>query len=147
VDGALVVLREIDLNPGQPARANRVQRVCLRKLRERARRPVPNAAGIDQTIHDVDQHGGSLSPELDDAEILAVRFGRIHAFGHVRDAPAPDLHLHLFIAEEGLAGLAIREQQRVVVACGQEVVQERGVEKNITIQDHESLIKQRSTHP
>ena len=60
---------------------------------------------------------------------------------------AADLHFHLFVAERRLVGLAIGEEQRVLVARGEQVVQEHRVEKHVTIQDHEPLIKQRSCHP
>ena len=90
---ALVVLREIDLNPGEAARADGVQRSHLRELAKRTRRPVAQAAGGDEPVHDVDQLGAALRAELHDAEVLAVGVVRIHLLRHLAHpaaaAPAP----------------------------------------------------------
>ena len=55
------------------------------------------------------------------------------SFDISRTRPHADLHLHLLVAERRLVGLAIGEEQRVLVARGQQVVQKDRVEKNVTI--------------
>ena len=71
--------------------------------------------------------------ELHDPEVLAVRVGRIHLLRNLAHAAAADLHLHLFVAEGGLVGLAIGDEQRVLVFRGHQVAEEHRVEENVTI--------------
>ena len=103
------------------------------RLCKRARRPVPLAARGDQPIHDVDEGGGACRTEFDDPQVLAVRLRRVHSLGHVDDPAASNLDLHLLVAEQRLVGLAIREEQRVVVTSRQKIVEQHRMENYVTI--------------
>ncbi len=99
---------------------------------ERPRGPVAQTAAGDQAVHDADDLPRPLRAEFHDAEVLAVGIVRVHLLRDVDDTAAADLDLHLFVAE-GLPGLAIGEQEGVLVARAQQVVQKDGVEENVTI--------------
>ena len=130
---ALVILGKVDLGPGEAARADGMERSNLRELAERPRRPIAHAAGGNQAVHDGDELGGAFRSELHDAEVLAVGVFGIHLLRHLAHPPAPDLHLHLFVAEGSLVGFTIGDEQRVLVFRGKEVAEEHRVEENVTI--------------
>jgi len=145
--GALIVLGEVDFNPGKPARPDGVKRVRSGELAKRAGGPVLHASGGDEPIHNVDKHCGPFRPEFYDSQVFAIRLRRVHGLRHLDHPATSDLDLHLLVAEGRLVGLAIREEQRILVAGGEQVVQKDRVKENVTIQYHEPLIQQRSCHP
>src|SRR5688500_9783414 len=93
-----VVVREVDLDPGEPAGADGVQRMLLREGGEGPRRPVAQPAPADEAVHDLDEGGGALSAKLDDTQVLAVRLRRVHLLGHVHYPAVTNLDLHFFVA-------------------------------------------------
>ena len=84
--------------------------------------------------------GALFGAELHDADVLAVRLGRVHRLRHVDDPAGADLHFHLLVAERRIARLAVIDEQCGVLVGSQEVIQQPGMEENVTIQDHEAFI-------
>ena len=71
--------------------------------------------------------------EFHDAQVLAVGLARIHRLGDVDDPVTADLHLHFLVAEQGLVGLPVGDEQGIFVTGRDQVVQEHRVEENVTI--------------
>src|SRR5688572_29257999 len=72
VNRAPVVFRKVDLNPGEPAGADGMQRTPRRELLEGARDPRLVMAGLNESIQFLDQQVRAVRAELHDAQVLAV---------------------------------------------------------------------------
>ena len=139
--GALVVLGEVDLGPRITAGADRVQRPERAKSRERARRPVAQAAGGDALIEQRRQQLGAVARRTSRRRRSRRRPRPAAASWQISsDSAAADLDLHLLVAERLRVVVLIGNEQRVLVAGGHEVRQHLRMEEHVTIHDNEAVI-------
>ena len=87
----------------------------LRELAERARRPVAQPPVGDEPVHDADQRGAPSGPNFTMPRFSPSASSGSIVFDISTTRPQRTLHLHLFVAERRLVGLAVGEEQRVVV--------------------------------
>src|SRR6185503_1233763 len=128
VDGALVVLRKIYLNPRQSARAQRVQRMVPRELEKGAWRPLSSTTVTDKLIHVFDQQPRTASTKFYYSDVFAVGVNRIHLLGNINYQFVSNFDFHLLIAEWGFF-IHIRNQQRILARRLDEAHQQLRMEK------------------
>src|SRR5262249_10287254 len=99
VNGPLVILRKINLNPGIAARAYGIQRSPVSKFTESARSPIAVRPAGDQSIHLLDEEPCPGRSEFNNTDIFAVSLAAIHCLGDIYYPPITDSDFHFFIAE------------------------------------------------
>src|SRR6266850_4476254 len=142
---APVIFREIDFDPRIAATLDGPERTPLAERPKGCRQPFPNGAAGDQAVHLLDEYRCACPAELSDADVLAIGLCRIDALGNRGDAPCANLDFHLLVRI--LAVTACRDQQGIVVARRQQILEQLLREEHVTVEDDESVGQQIAGDP